>query len=448
MAREKTWQFDMNRARVVAASAPIDVSRYILWYLKAFTTAQIGTCYTIGLAPTITVATPSTSGGALADATYYYRVAALTAGGETPASNEVVVTISGGAGAGSVALTWTAVTGATGYQVYRGTTAGAQTTYYTPGNVTTWTDVGGAPAGSESPTSTGTWCLIGSSDGITAGMDGLDRWTNTYTAGKITRNTAGASHSWYVLRSPVMASHTYYLLVDWSTSTDHTINITLGVDAPPLGGSITLGPSVQNPAALAGNNFSINSTSQSTIGSVKVHGQLATDGSFNILMSRDFSQEFSTGIIVHLLSNYKGTDAYPVWLHCTADTTAQPNTAGYANALANDSKGLDTVGNGTMRYPDGSGSGNYGLITPAVTNIPTYPDAFDGTIPLFPVAVANKTAGNYTIRGRLQDIYYSPCVGGTTAPTIGVGSVDNSATPQYMVIGRWYFPTDAIPNIY
>jgi hypothetical protein len=442
MAREKTWQFDMNRVYAPASGSYTDIAKYVLWYYKAFLTAQIGACYTL-LAPTVTAVTPSASGGALADATYYYRVAAI-AGGPTegPASNEVTAVVTGGGGAGSVALTWTAVAGATGYQVYRGTVAGSQTSFYTPGNVTTWTDTGAAPAGSETPTGIGTWTVIGSSDGTTAGMDGLDRWTNTYTAGKINRNAAGAAHSWVVLRSPLMASKLWYILLDWSTAADNQIAATLGVDAPPVGGNVNYAPTVQSPAALPGVVFSPGST-YPFIPQMRVHGQLATDGSFNILLSRDFNMRFNTGFLCHLLANYKGTDAYPVWMHIGAGSSAY-GTAGYCDTPG--ASALDSSANAVMRYPDGTGSGNYGLILPSATNMPPSCDAFDGSFVDWPCVAGAKSVSNYTVRGRLQDIYYAPYTLGLGVPN--PGSVDNVGSPEYMLVGLWWFPTNAIPIIY
>lgn len=107
-------------------------------------------------APTGLVATPFASGGTLAAGTYYYRVSAVNANGQTLASTEV----SSGALTGStsrVVLTWTAVNGATGYRVYRSTVSG---TYTTPAllaspSPATYTDTGGS-VGAGAPLTTAT----------------------------------------------------------------------------------------------------------------------------------------------------------------------------------------------------------------------------------------------------------------------------------------------------
>ena len=94
--------------------------------------------------------------------TYYYKVTALNASGESAGSNELSATPSAplsvpsaptlnsaSPGNGSVALGWSAPasnggSAVTGYKVYRGTTSGGETLLTTLGNVTSWTDTGAA----------------------------------------------------------------------------------------------------------------------------------------------------------------------------------------------------------------------------------------------------------------------------------------------------------------
>lgn len=92
-------------------------------------------------APTLVSATPSTSGGTLPANTYYYRITALNAAGETVGSNEVSAVTTGATS--SVALVWVDNPLATSYRIYRGTASGVQTTYYTDAG-TPFTDTGAA----------------------------------------------------------------------------------------------------------------------------------------------------------------------------------------------------------------------------------------------------------------------------------------------------------------
>jgi fibronectin type 3 domain-containing protein len=87
--------------------------------------------------------------------TYYYKVAAVSGGGTSPMSNEASATPEAPAlgapiglvatgGNATVGLSWTPVTGATSYNVYRGTTSGGEsaTPIATGITITSYTDTG------------------------------------------------------------------------------------------------------------------------------------------------------------------------------------------------------------------------------------------------------------------------------------------------------------------
>jgi hypothetical protein len=95
-----------------------------------------GTYLTIAGTP---AAAPATTGGTLAAGTYYYKITALNAAGESIPSAEVSATTTGSTG--SVVLTWTATAGATSYKIYKGTTAGGESSYFTS-TTATYTDTG------------------------------------------------------------------------------------------------------------------------------------------------------------------------------------------------------------------------------------------------------------------------------------------------------------------
>lgn len=80
----------------------------------------------------------TTGAGTLAPGTYYYRVSALNAVGETLSSTETSHVL---AGVGGVNVNWGATSGATGYKIY-GRNTGAELLMDTVGAVTTWLDDG------------------------------------------------------------------------------------------------------------------------------------------------------------------------------------------------------------------------------------------------------------------------------------------------------------------
>ena len=95
-------------------------------------------------------ATGYTTGGTLAADDYYYVITATDKYGETQASVQKTATVASGT-TGRVELTWTALTGATGYRIYRSTTSGGFTSesYYdiASGATTSYTDTGAAASG-------------------------------------------------------------------------------------------------------------------------------------------------------------------------------------------------------------------------------------------------------------------------------------------------------------
>lgn len=100
-------------------------------------------------APGTVTPTPSASGGTLAAGNYFYKVTATNAAGETIGSPEATATTTGSTG--SVALAWAAVSGATGYKIYRGTAAGAESVFFTSAT-NSFTDVGAAGTAGTVPT--------------------------------------------------------------------------------------------------------------------------------------------------------------------------------------------------------------------------------------------------------------------------------------------------------
>lgn len=81
-------------------------------------------------APGTITPTGSNSGGSLATATYYYKVTAVGAFGETTPATEVNSGARTGPSA-SCALAWAAVPNASSYRIYIGTSSNGQTGYFT-----------------------------------------------------------------------------------------------------------------------------------------------------------------------------------------------------------------------------------------------------------------------------------------------------------------------------
>jgi hypothetical protein len=92
--------------------------------------------------PVITKGTTATTGGTFTSGAKFWVVTAINADGETVISNEITATL---ATSGTQVVSWSAVTGSTGFKVYRGTATGAENKLVTTtGVVTTYTDTGTA----------------------------------------------------------------------------------------------------------------------------------------------------------------------------------------------------------------------------------------------------------------------------------------------------------------
>jgi hypothetical protein len=93
---------------------------------------------------------PHTTGGTIAAGTRWYGVTALLNGVETLVCTAVSAVTTGSTG--SVTVNWTAYTGATGYNVYEGASAGALTTLIgSTTSAVTFTDTGAAGTAKPAP---------------------------------------------------------------------------------------------------------------------------------------------------------------------------------------------------------------------------------------------------------------------------------------------------------
>jgi hypothetical protein len=107
---------------------------------------------TAAVVPSTLTQVPSGTGGTFTAGTYYWKMTAVTAAGESTPGNEITTTFSGSTS--SNALSWTQVTGATGYKIYRGTSTGGENVLVTTigsGSTVTYTDTGTAGTSATPP---------------------------------------------------------------------------------------------------------------------------------------------------------------------------------------------------------------------------------------------------------------------------------------------------------
>jgi hypothetical protein len=152
---EKSWTFFGPLSNIVPASYSIrdfDVPDFRAGVSGA--NARIALTYldagslTLSSPGTVTPST-ATTGGTLTAGTYYYQVTAVGNGGETLPSPECSETTTGSTS--TVTLNWSAVTGATSYKIYRGTSSGGENHYQTSAT-NSFTDTGSTGTAGTPPT--------------------------------------------------------------------------------------------------------------------------------------------------------------------------------------------------------------------------------------------------------------------------------------------------------
>jgi hypothetical protein len=110
-----------GNSRVLGVPVTIPYQQYCALAAANDTSSILSDFYTYVVPPSSFTMTPATTGGTLAAATYTYKVTSLTSSSESFASTAQTATTTGSTG--QVTVAWTAVPGATSYNVY-GRTSG------------------------------------------------------------------------------------------------------------------------------------------------------------------------------------------------------------------------------------------------------------------------------------------------------------------------------------
>lgn len=136
----------------VIVSQQLATAESALYTVPASTSVKVaqGTLCNVSanMVPTLSLGATATTGGTFAAGTYYWKVTAKNASGESLASNEVSAVL---AANGTQVLNWAAVPTATSYDIYRGTVAGAQNSRVATVTALTYTDTGTSTAGPTPP---------------------------------------------------------------------------------------------------------------------------------------------------------------------------------------------------------------------------------------------------------------------------------------------------------
>lgn len=273
------------------------------------------------------------------------------------------------------------------------------------------------------------WTVVGSSDGVTAGMDGVNRWHNggVFDATKFVHSTG--VHSWVVLRSPAVLGD-IWLTLDCAQNTIGFFNLHLS-SAAPTGGTTATSP------AQTGNIVFTNDSVANGTTARRFYGMVAANGEFIFLGAIAASAVFCDAFFVKKGENAMPEDPFPflVFHDVTAAGVMRSNgqlISGLNRMFSKTAAGASTAAC-VMEYRSGSG-GSTGYLTGVTT------DPFNGKMVDLPAFAS--TYNTWTWKGKLVDFKLTQASGadGLLSPTTGA--------PEWMKVGMVWLPCCGVgPNL-
>lgn len=285
---------------------------------------------------------------------------------------------------------------------------------------------------------TGLWTVAGSSNGVAAGMDAVDRWhlAGAYTAGDFVRAAAGSAHSWMVLKSPLMNGYNFYMLVSLGVTTTALYIIHHMAKAAFTGGSITADPTSTDQWYAGGGNsydFLLDSTASATW---KHNMCLSATGDFIFFSVRTGGgAALGTSLITMVLApvGCHALDQYPIY---QLSGSAQGDTMCAA--------GIGCITRGAF----GALSNPYLPYLGRWYTAATGADSLSGAWPDAPcwVNVIASPPTWWHARGRLPDIHLQTIALGTVSHAPGLTIRDGSGAIRYVTVMAITIPANAAPN--
>jgi hypothetical protein len=180
------------------------------------------------------------------------------------------------------------------------------------------------------------------------------------------------------------------------------------------------------------------------------HSELASDGSWHVLGSRDSSGVFELALGFQVLANTRVNDLVPACSFrayvATGVLPANSVAASFGDVTATTGV-LNTrlFNNTAVAFGTTAMTPRFAIAGTDLTLATSFttPDAGDGTWPDWPIwiltcnTVATVVSSN---KGRWQDLAFCNL-------SLPAGTVDNAITPTFMSVGSVWFPTNAIPSL-
>jgi hypothetical protein len=286
----------------------------------------------------------------------------------------------------------------------------------------------------------GLWTVYGSSDGVTAGMDAVDRWGSTYDSTKLVRanSTDGLPRSWIVLMSPLMNGYNFYLNIAYDQGLDSHAGTWLSKIAP-TGSSATATPTATTQwAFFAGAQLWF--PTPTVPSNLRAHMCLSSTGDFFPSIGGRGRSHCGLAVVAPVGCN--GSDLHPIWSyrHVSDPSNYGPFATGYFPSQLSYS-GTNAV---TTRATCG-GNVNTNPQTSFHTELPDLLTGKFITMPMI-LSAMSTTTSYWHMRGRVPDTFIIPHGAGATAP-VGTVLRDGSNNITHVLLGSIFVPANAVPNV-
>lgn len=279
------------------------------------------------------------------------------------------------------------------------------------------------------------WTCVGSSDGVTGAMDGVDRWGATFDVTKIVRAASGVAHSWIVLYNAGLG---LYFTIDYIGTQDYHCSFGFATTAPTGGSNATRATSTTEAATTSGTIFW--DTTVATFTGAMFHRVFDSTGLFTFVVTRNAASRVVSFISLAVLTDLVYPSDPNPWVLITdynsttypplRSTASQWNSAGFCKARSPLGTTLN-VGPVLYQMPTGSGDWLGGTSTHM-----SAPDFYTGKWLELPLWFGGQTFG----KGRLADWCQS-------SESITQLALYPSAPPTHMFCGQVWFPFTAVPSV-
>lgn len=293
---------------------------------------------------------------------------------------------------------------------------------------------------------TNKWACVGSSDGVTAGLDGVDRWTTTFTPSLLVRANLGTAHSWMVLESETnfgVGSTKIRLLLSLGVASAGNVLMSYSRSAY-TGGSTTAKPTATNEVFIGSSSGAAQSIGalDGTLGvGYKMGFCISPGGEFYVYTNRTGTGVFNSLFGIADARGQQAGDTWPTaaFYHASGSTG---RGAGVWTNLVNTSNGFNTRnydsairqnGGGLLQYTVGSTSfaGTSGISKDVIQNAWLFMPALN---------ISNDAAISGK-RGYFQDIWVS------SPAVVGSGYPLGNGTQTQLLVGDALIPSGVAASL-